>query len=43
MIMARRLTLEGAKVKGVFEILPYPSGLPRNVTQCLDDFGIPCT
>jgi len=41
MIMARRLTLEGAKVKGVFEILPYPSGLPRNVTQCLDDFGIP--
>jgi len=41
MIMARRLTLEGAKVKGVFEILPYPCGLPRNVTQCLDDFGIP--
>ncbi len=41
MIMARRLTLEGAKVEGVFEILPYPSGLPRNIEQCLNDFGIP--
>jgi len=41
MIMARRLTLEGARVKGVYELLPYPSGLPRNVTQCLEDYGIP--
>ncbi len=41
MIMARRLTLEGAKVEAVFEILPYPSGLPRNIEQCLNDFGIP--
>lgn len=41
MIMARRLTLEGAKVKGVFEVLPYPSGLPRNIEQCLNDYGIP--
>ncbi len=41
LIMARRLTLEGAKVKGVFEILPYPSGLPRNIQQCLKDYGIP--
>jgi thioredoxin reductase len=41
MIMARRLTLEGAKVKAVFEILPYPSGLPRNIEQCLNDYDIP--
>lgn len=41
MIMARRLTLEGAKVHGVFEVLPYASGLPRNVRQCLEDYGIP--
>ena len=41
MIMARRLTLEGANVKAVFEILPYPSGLPRNIEQCLDDYNIP--
>ncbi|HCM28418.1 MAG TPA: pyridine nucleotide-disulfide oxidoreductase [Treponema sp.] len=41
MIMARRFTLEGAKVKAVFEILPYPSGLPRNIRQCLEDYGIP--
>jgi NADPH-dependent 2,4-dienoyl-CoA reductase/sulfur reductase-like enzyme len=41
LIMARRLTLEGASVKGVFEIQPYPSGLPRNITQCLDDYDIP--
>jgi NADPH-dependent 2,4-dienoyl-CoA reductase/sulfur reductase-like enzyme len=41
LIMARRLTLEGAKVKVVAEILPYSSGLKRNVVQCLDDFGIP--
>ena len=41
MIMARRLTLEGAKVKGVFEVQPYPSGLPRNIEQCLNDYDIP--
>lgn len=41
MIMARRLTLEGAKVKAVFEIQPYPSGLPRNIEQCLNDYQIP--
>ena len=41
MIMARRLTLEGAKVLAVFEIQPYPSGLPRNIEQCLHDYGIP--
>lgn len=41
MIMARRLTLEGAHVQAVFEIQPYPSGLPRNMEQCLRDYGIP--
>ncbi|MGQ9779623.1 MAG: NAD(P)/FAD-dependent oxidoreductase [Bacillota bacterium] len=41
LIMARRLTLEGARVRCVAEILPYPSGLVRNVVQCLEDFGIP--
>ena len=41
MIMARRLTLEGSSVKAVFEILPYPSGLPRNIEQCLNDYNIP--
>ncbi|MDR3259066.1 MAG: NAD(P)/FAD-dependent oxidoreductase [Fusobacteriaceae bacterium] len=41
MIMARRLTLEGAKVIAVFEILPHPSGLPRNIEQCLNDYNIP--
>lgn len=41
MIMARRMTLEGAKVKAVFEILPYPSGLSRNIEQCLHDYNIP--
>ena len=41
LIMARRMTLEGAKVEAVFEILPYSSGLPRNIRQCLDDYGIP--
>ena len=41
LIMARRLTLEGAQVLGVYEILPYPSGLARNISQCLNDFGIP--
>jgi thioredoxin reductase len=40
LIMARRLTFEGIKVRGVFEILPWPSGLERNVRQCLLDFGI---
>ena len=41
LIMARRLTLEGADVLAVVEKLPYSSGLQRNITQCLDDFGIP--
>jgi len=41
LIMARRLTFEGVAVKGVFEILPWASGLERNVRQCLLDFGIP--
>ena len=41
MIMARRLTLEGIHVEAVFEIQPYPSGLPRNIEQCLNDYGIP--
>ena len=41
LIMARRLTFEGIKVKGVFELLPWPGGLERNVRQCLKDFGIP--
>ena len=41
LIMARRLTLEGVHVEAVFEILPYSSGLPRNIQQCLNDFGIP--
>ncbi|HBF36942.1 MAG TPA: pyridine nucleotide-disulfide oxidoreductase [Firmicutes bacterium] len=41
LIMARRLTLEGAQVKAVIEILPYSSGLTRNIVQCLQDFDIP--
>ncbi|MDD3831439.1 MAG: FAD-dependent oxidoreductase [Clostridia bacterium] len=41
LIMARRLTLEGAKVVGVYEIKATPSGLTRNVVQCLNDYGIP--
>lgn len=41
LIMARRLTLEGAKVLACVEIMPYSSGLTRNIVQCLDDFGIP--
>lgn len=41
LIMARRLTLEGAKVCGVYEVKPTPSGLTRNIVQCLDDFDIP--
>ena len=41
LIMARRMTLEGAKVYGVAEIMPYSNGLPRNIRQCLEDFNIP--
>jgi len=41
LIMARRMTMEGAKVKAVAEVLPYSGGLKRNIVQCLDDFGIP--
>lgn len=41
MIMARRMTLEGAHVQAVLEVQPYPSGLPRNIEQCLNDYGIP--
>ena len=41
LIMARRMTLEGAEVKAVCEIMPYSSGLARNIEQCLNDFGIP--
>lgn len=41
LIMARRMTLEGAKVLAVCEIMPYSSGLKRNIAQCLEDFGIP--
>ena len=41
LIMARRLTLEGAEVIAVLEKLPYTSGLPRNITQCLEDYDIP--
>lgn len=41
LIMARRMTLEGAKVKVVAEVMPYSGGLKRNIVQCLDDFGIP--
>ncbi len=41
LIMARRLTLEGAQVLGVYEAKPTPSGLMRNIAQCLDDFDIP--
>ena len=41
LIMARRLTLEGAQVKGVYEITNYPGGLKRNIVQCLNDFNIP--
>lgn len=43
LIMARRMTLEGMQVVGVHEIMPQPSGLRRNIVQCLDDFGIPLT
>lgn len=41
LIMARRCTLEGISVEGVFELMPYANGLRRNVKNCLDDFGIP--
>lgn len=41
LIMARRMTLEGAKVKAVVEVNPHSSGLTRNIVQCLDDFNIP--
>lgn len=41
LIMARRMTLEGAKVECVCELMPYSSGLTRNIVQCLDDFNIP--
>lgn len=41
LIMARRMTLEGATVVGVAEIMPYSNGLPRNMKQCLEDFHIP--
>ena len=41
LIMARRCTLEGISVEGVYELMPYANGLRRNVKNCLDDFGIP--
>ncbi|MBQ9448991.1 MAG: NAD(P)/FAD-dependent oxidoreductase [Acholeplasmatales bacterium] len=41
LIMARRMTFEGAKVKAVLELMPYSSGLNRNIAQCLNDFNIP--
>lgn len=41
LIMARRMTLEGAKVLAVAEVMPFSGGLKRNIAQCLDDFGIP--
>lgn len=41
LIMARRMTLEGAEVKAVCELMPYSSGLTRNIVQCLDDYDIP--
>lgn len=41
LIMARRMTLEGARVKVVAELMPYSGGLKRNIVQCLDDYGVP--
>lgn len=41
LIMARRMTLEGAKVKSVLELMPFSNGLTRNIVQCLDDYNIP--
>ncbi len=43
LIMARRMSWAGCTVKGVVEIMPYPSGLTRNIVQCLHDFIFPCT
>ena len=42
LIMARRMTLEGAKVLACVEVMPYSGGLTRNIVQCLQDFDIPC-
>ena len=41
LIMARRMTLSGMEVEGVYELMDYPSGLKRNIVQCLEDFSIP--
>ena len=41
LIMARRMTLEGVEVKGVYEVMKHPGGLTRNIVQCLDDYQIP--
>jgi len=41
LIMARRMALEGIEVKGVYEVMPYPGGLTRNIVQCLQDYDIP--
>ncbi|MDZ7548845.1 FAD/NAD(P)-binding oxidoreductase, partial [Clostridium perfringens] len=41
LIMARRMSLEGAKVKAVVELMPYSNGLNRNIVQCLEDYNIP--
>ena len=41
LIMARRCTIEGAKVEAVIEKMPYPGGLSKNIVQCIDDFNIP--
>jgi NADPH-dependent 2,4-dienoyl-CoA reductase/sulfur reductase-like enzyme len=41
LIMARRMTLEGMEVEGVYEVMPQPGGLTRNIVQCLDDYNIP--
>lgn len=41
LIMARRISLEGMKVQGVYELMPYPNGLTRNIKNCLEDFNIP--
>ncbi len=41
LIMARRMTLEGIEVKAVYEVMPNPGGLTRNIVQCLDEYGIP--
>ncbi len=41
LIMARRMTFEGCEVKACVELMPFSSGLKRNIVQCLDDYGIP--